>query len=422
VAYEYLVERRNVPNATASADDVDRAFILSGINLPLPNHDARRGAILVIDQTAYADPAVASGVDQLKRDLVGERYEVKFLFVQPSDDARAAHEIRDAIAQVARTMQSPAAAILLIGHVPAPYSGRGAYDFHSDHVGAWSTDVFYGDLRATRDGPGWTDTETINTAQRRANQNDPGDGKFDNDTVPDRIEVPVGRIDFFEPQRERYFEFADLASYLDKVHRYRTGQTAFQRDAVLDVRLPRGHSVRAASQYAMLEGLVGRDAVATRNWRVAFQEALPHQFAAALAAGSWDRIFDPNNADALEGNLVSPFDPYPINALFLQTSGSLFGDFHAYEDDRNQYNMMRYLLRAGAPLTNVYVEAATFEMHSFGLGESNRQLAPSDLAGVALAAARALQREVAAKDQKIADLEARLARLEAMLATPVATR
>ena len=59
---------------------------------------------------------------------------------------------------------------------------------------------------------------------------------------------------------------------------------------------------------------------------------------------------------------------------------------------------------------------------AFGLGESGTQLAPADVAGVALAAARALKAEVDAKDAKIADLEARLARLEAMLATPVATR
>jgi hypothetical protein len=95
-----------------------------------------------------------------------------------------------------------------------------------------------------------------------------------------------------------------------------------------------------------------------------------HQFGAAIAAGSWDRIFDPNNAASADGNLVSPFDPYTIRALFTQATGSLFGDFYAFEQDINVQNMLRYLLRAGETLTSVYVEAAPFEMHSFGLGET----------------------------------------------------
>jgi hypothetical protein len=49
---------------------------------------------------------------------------------------------------------------------------------------------------------------------------------------------------------------------------------------------------------------------------------------------------------------------------------------------------------------------------AFGFGTSERQLAPSDVAGVALAATQALQREVAVRDRKIEALEARLARLE----------
>ncbi len=52
---------------------------------------------------------------------------------------------------------------------------------------------------------------------------------------------------------------------------------------------------------------------------------------------------------------------------------------------------------------------------AFGFGTSERQLAPSDVAGVALAATQALQREVIARDRTIAGLEARLARLEKML-------
>lgn len=56
---------------------------------------------------------------------------------------------------------------------------------------------------------------------------------------------------------------------------------------------------------------------------------------------------------------------------------------------------------------------------TFGFGESERSLSPSDVAGVALAASQALNRslneEIEQRDQRIDELEARLARLEAVL-------
>ncbi len=52
---------------------------------------------------------------------------------------------------------------------------------------------------------------------------------------------------------------------------------------------------------------------------------------------------------------------------------------------------------------------------TFGFGTSERSLAPADMAGVALAASQALSAEIDKRDQRIAELEARLERLEAAL-------
>jgi hypothetical protein len=56
---------------------------------------------------------------------------------------------------------------------------------------------------------------------------------------------------------------------------------------------------------------------------------------------------------------------------------------------------------------------------AFGLGEDDRHIAPIDLAGVSLAAIKALQGEIAAKDAEIADLKQRLESLEAAVAAIV---
>lgn len=56
------------------------------------------------------------------------------------------------------------------------------------------------------------------------------------------------------------------------------------------------------------------------------------------------------------------------------------------------------------------------EFHdTFGVGADPRFLAPGDVAGVALASVKALQEEVKQRDARIAELEARLQRLEALL-------
>jgi hypothetical protein len=54
---------------------------------------------------------------------------------------------------------------------------------------------------------------------------------------------------------------------------------------------------------------------------------------------------------------------------------------------------------------------------AFGLGDSDRYLAPADVAGVALAAIQGLNTDIEEKDARIADLESRLENLEALIAS-----
>jgi hypothetical protein len=58
---------------------------------------------------------------------------------------------------------------------------------------------------------------------------------------------------------------------------------------------------------------------------------------------------------------------------------------------------------------------------AFGLGGDNRRIAPSDQAGVALVAVQGLTQEVETLRRKNADLEKRIAALEALLVAKQAT-
>src|SRR5207248_1131072 len=83
------------------------------------------------------------------------------------------------------------------GHVPVPYSGLLNPDGHPNHLGAWPADAYYGDM----DGL-WTDT-TVNyvgtdpgdPADTARLANVPGDGKFDQSTIPGVVRLNVGRVD-----------------------------------------------------------------------------------------------------------------------------------------------------------------------------------------------------------------------------------
>lgn len=70
----------------------------------------------------------------------------------------------------------------------------------------------------------------------------------------------------------------------------------------------------------------------------------------------------------------------------------------------------------GAPAQERHLGPVAEDFHAaFGLGASNRYIAPADMAGVALASVKALQDEIKDRDRQIEHLEQRLQALEARL-------
>lgn len=70
----------------------------------------------------------------------------------------------------------------------------------------------------------------------------------------------------------------------------------------------------------------------------------------------------------------------------------------------------------GAPSDDRHVGPVAEDFHAaFGLGNNDHVVAPADMAGVALASVQALQDEVKLRDERIAELEKRMAELEALV-------
>lgn len=199
-----------------------------------------RGKVLLLVDRTVAQP-LAEELQQFQTDLVGDGWSVLRREVERHDDedwaatAEAIRRIKAGIVEAYRAASNDLKAVLLVGHVPIPYSGHLAPDGHGYR--GWPADVFYGDV----DG-GWTDKNNfINSGgfNEPRHQNRAGDGKFDQNAVPPnaegvaRLELAVGRVDFadlpvFEgaahlgrPRSAEQTERALLRQYFRKNHRYR---------------------------------------------------------------------------------------------------------------------------------------------------------------------------------------------------------
>src|SRR5688572_19413921 len=94
-------------------------------------------------------------------------------------------------------------------------------DLHTEHLGAWPADVYYGEMDGT-----WTDaTAHKDDCEFPENNNVPGDGKFDQSEIPGDVELEVGRVDMWNlPAFEPRSEVELLRRYLRKNHEFRHGR------------------------------------------------------------------------------------------------------------------------------------------------------------------------------------------------------
>lgn len=206
VRYEYRVDK-------FAPGFVGRGYLCSGIDLPLVED---RGAVLLLVESGIA-AALDKELRQLERDLVGDCWRVIRKEVFRDDPVE---KVRKLIRETYRNNQADLKTLFLFGHVPVPYSGSINPDGHKNHLGAWPADLVYADV----DGE-WTDRESHETFKRGKQENLPGDGKYDQDTIsPNSLELEVGRVDLADLPAFKLNEVGLLRRYLDKNHGFRHGR------------------------------------------------------------------------------------------------------------------------------------------------------------------------------------------------------
>ncbi|MEO5905598.1 MAG: fibronectin type III domain-containing protein, partial [Saprospiraceae bacterium] len=209
-------------------------------------------------------------------------------------------------------------------------------DGHGDHTGAYPADVYYADMNGV-----WTDQFVNNiSAGDPRNHNIPGDGKFDQASIPTDVELQIGRVDFFNMPSFALSEQELLRQYLDKDHAYRHKLFTASHRAVVDDNFGYfGGEAFAASGYKNFGPLVGNNNIVTADYFTSMQDS--SYLWSYGCGGGWYQ-------GAGGVGTTGQFANSSLETVFTMLFGSYFGDWDTPD------NFLRAPLAQGKTLTNVW--------------------------------------------------------------------
>ncbi|MCB1227504.1 MAG: DNRLRE domain-containing protein [Verrucomicrobiales bacterium] len=365
VEYEYWMER----TLSGLTPNTAMGYLSAGVEVP--EVQDRGTLLLLIDDTMEAP--LAPEIDQLKADLAADGWTVQSITAPRGGTAISTKAL---VSSAYSGDPAGVKQVYVLGHVPVPYSGRHAPDGHSNHVGAWAADGYYGEMDGT-----WTDT-TVNTTTPARDENDnvPGDGKFDQTTFPSLVELGVGRVDMYRLGRSPSaisatpeVEISLLRRYLNKAHEYRhkiKRYAAIPRRTL--IRDGFGHAFSsepfAVTAWAGAYGVVGHppasaiDAAPSYTWFTpTYAGGQDYLWGHGCGGGSYQSANSFGNS--------SDFGHKTSRVVFT----TLFGSYHGDWDSDS--NLMRSAL-AGNPdgdslsLCCFWQGRPNYFVHSLGMGET----------------------------------------------------
>lgn len=321
--YEYKFVYSYLNNGTTWTGQT--GYATGTIERPLV--EFRGTLILLVDDTMVTP--LGAEIAQLEQDLRGDGWTV----VRHSVSRTATPPQVRALVQ-ADYNADPAniKAVYLLGRIPVPYSGDIFPDGHADHIGAWPTDGYYGDVNTNYPGTTlavWRDTDvsdSTSTADGTRNRNVPGDGKFDL-SGHRYVELQVGRVDM--AKMPSFASETDLLRrYLLRAHDYRHRSGAYamiQQKAFSDDNWSGGYSQSLINAAASHFGLNNGSLVAGDYFTDLPAAGTPYLFAYGGGGGGFTSIGGVGEST----NFVAS----PVNAVFTMHFGSYFGDWDNSADN-----------------------------------------------------------------------------------------
>jgi fibronectin type 3 domain-containing protein len=331
VRYEYKFIKHTGPGY------IGYGYLASGIHLAAVDY---WGKLVLLVESSLAGPLSAE-LNQLQSDLTGEGWTVVRRDVSMNDSPQS---VKDTIKSIYYSDTGNVHAVFLFGHIPVPYSGDIFPDGHPNHQGAWPADVYYADMDGT-----WTDS-TVNdaSAERQTNWNVPGDGKFDQSTLPSPAELMVGRVDLnnmtcYSNKANSRSEVDLMRQYLNKDHAFRFAQLPVQkRGLICDNFSDKGTDPISGSAWRNWAGFFDINNVDEVGW----DSYLP-----AASSGSYLWSYGSGGGSYYYSTGVATSDDFAlqdIKVVFTMWMGSYFGDWN------NESNFLRAPLGSGWVLTSTY--------------------------------------------------------------------
>lgn len=335
-AYEYRISR---PHSSG----VGNGYMYSSTALEAP---VLRGVLIVVIDDALL-PDLESEISRYHRDVEADGWLVKSLLVNAADPDTL---VKNGIQEIYQQAPALRHALFLLGNVPVPYSGNISPDGHDNHVGAWSSDVYYADM----DG-GWTDQIVDNTtAASTRNHNVPGDGKWDQSSIPSDVELEVGRVDLSNLPHFTEDIIELTRQYLDKNHAFRRKHFSVPERGLIENNFggfTEGFGQNGLKNFATL---VGRDSTYYRDYNTLKTES--YLFSYGCGGGNYQGASGISNTTAMAAD--------SFQTVFTLLFGSYFGDWDS------QNNFLRAALGSGIILANAWAGRPNWALHPMGLGET----------------------------------------------------
>lgn len=320
-------------------------YLLSGIHY---RADDVHGYMAMLVDSSVAD-SLSSELNQLMKDLSGDGWALIRHDVNRNGSVDAIKNLLIADYLTYPNLKS----VIIIGHVPVPYSGDLNPDGHPDHLGAWPADVYYGEMNGV-----WTDNAVNDTlAGRIENRNKPGDGKFDQTFIPGNAELQVGRIDLSNMPSFPQSEIQLLRQYLQKDHAYKTKMFSPSVRGLVDDNFGYfGGEAFAASGWRSMAPLVGDSSIEQIDFFTTLQDS--SYLWSYGCGGGW---FQGSGGVGSTTDFVND----TVQTVFTELFGSYFGDWDS------QDNFLRAPLAGKSQaLSCVWSGRPYWQFHPMAMGKS----------------------------------------------------
>ncbi len=313
------------------------------------------GIVLMIDSTYIS--SLQFEIARLESDLINEGWNVSKLYIGRKEIVT---DVKNKLRNHIINWNKPTTSLLILGHVPVPYSGGftgdgsnwpppdGHVEGLGNHTGAWPCDAYYGEL----DGE-WTDSDIIMlTGNDPRNHNNQYDGKFDQTKLPSKIELEVGRIDLYNMPAFGLSDVELTKRYLNRNHLWRTGQIQSIERGLIDDNYT-GLSL-SATGYNNFSAFFPIDSV--YNNKDYFTELRNQNYLWSFGCGG-------GSYTSCNGiGVTNDFKNDSLKNIFTIMSGSFFGDW----DVTN--NILRAPLCKNA-LANFWGGIPKWYIHTMALGK-----------------------------------------------------